>query len=778
MWKLNEIYAENICSFKEIHYVLHQHVTTLIFGNNKDNETQHSNGSGKSALIECIALGITGTPLRKVKNDEIINDKTDECRICLQFFNDSQDEVFTIERQFFRKGPSIVNCHIERNGKGVTTDEAVQPSIDSYNKYILEKLGIGKEELFNNFILSKYKYKDFLNSSDTEKKEIINRFSNASLVDKALEQIETDKQPISEMYRDTELDVTGLDARIETLTEQIGKEEQSKDEKSQNKKDKIEAIEQNISEKRSSIRCKHEEINALSIGINNLEGIDKKVQDIEKLDLPIEEFLHRIKELLPVALADKGTDWNELIAARKQQTYKLERELEKWNQALTVSDSRLRELVIMQTALKEEYRIFSENYTIDIEGYDTQLESLDRQIALVSQQKEKLLTEKRNLRSSIEDIKNKLAGTIICPACQFRFLASDKNFDVVKAQKELREKASKWDKLTYLLTDCDKQTSDIEQAEIQIKDNRRSLIMKNNGWIDKMNATKQKVSNASFSLEEQERSRKKTQNAIGSIQSDIDVLKRKIFDEVFGIIDDACQENERRINLLKEDITAIEMSIDTLEKTITDINNNSDQELLNSLKNSLKEYRKKSVVAIREKEKLGKSLQELNSQEQVFIQFKSYLANTKIAALGKVTNDFLQAIGSDIRILLSGYTPLKSGKIREKISVSLIRNNINYGSIGKFSAGESAQVNLATILAMRQLINTNCEGNKGLDLLVLDEILEATDESGLASIFAALNQMGLTALIVSHGNIAEGYQHKLIISKQNGESYIDAKSKQ
>lgn len=777
MWKLNEIYAENICSFKEIHYVLHQHVTTLIFGNNKDNETQHSNGSGKSALIECIALGITGTPLRKVKNDEIINDKADECRICLQFFNDSQDEVFTIERQFFRKGPSIVNCHIERNGKGVTTDEAVQPSIDSYNKYILEKLGVSKEELFNNFILSKYKYKDFLNSSDTEKKEIINRFSNASLVDKALEQIETDKQPISEMYRDAELDVTGLDARIETLTEQIGKEEQSRDEKSQNKKDKIEAIEKIISEKRSSIRSKHEEINTLSIGINELEGIDEKIQNIEKLDLPIEEFLRRIKELLPVSLAGKGTDWNELIAARKQQTYKLERELEKWNQALTVSDSRLRELVIMQTALKEEYRIFSENYTIDIEGYDTQLESLERQIALVSQQKEQLLTEKRNLRSSIEDIKNKLAGTITCPACQFRFLASDKNFDVVKAQKELGEKASKWDKLTYLLTDCDKQTRDIEQTEIQIKDNRRSLIMKNNGWIDKMNATKQDVSNASFSLEEQERSRKKTQNAIGSIQSDIDVLKRKIFDDVFGIIDDACQENERRINLLKEDIAAIEMSIDTLEKTITDINNNSDQELLNSLKNSLKEYRKKSVVAIREKEKLGKSLQELNSQEQVFIQFKSYLANTKIAALGKVTNDFLQAIGSDIRILLSGYTPLKSGKIREKISVSLMRNNINYGSFGKFSAGEAARVNLATILAMRQLINTNCEGNKGLDLLVLDEILEATDETGLANIFAALNQIGLTALIVSHGNIAEGYQHKLIISKQNGESYIDAKSK-
>ena len=67
MWKLNELYAENICAFSELHYVLHQGVTTLGFGNNMDNESQRSNGSGKSALIESIAVGITGSPLRKVK---------------------------------------------------------------------------------------------------------------------------------------------------------------------------------------------------------------------------------------------------------------------------------------------------------------------------------------------------------------------------------------------------------------------------------------------------------------------------------------------------------------------------------------------------------------------------------------------------------------------------------------------------------------------------------------------------------------------------------------
>ena len=85
MWKLLSIHAENLCAFKEFHYVLMQGVTTLIFGNNMDNDSQKSNGSGKSALVEAVALGITGSPLRKIKNEEIINDMADECIVCLQF---------------------------------------------------------------------------------------------------------------------------------------------------------------------------------------------------------------------------------------------------------------------------------------------------------------------------------------------------------------------------------------------------------------------------------------------------------------------------------------------------------------------------------------------------------------------------------------------------------------------------------------------------------------------------------------------------------------------
>lgn len=257
------------------------------------------------------------------------------------------------------------------------------------------------------------------------------------------------------------------------------------------------------------------------------------------------------------------------------------------------------------------------------------------------------------------------------------------------------------------------------------------------------------------------------------IQGDLSNVRKKIFDEAFDLLDDEIGKKERTIKKLEETTSATEGSIETLQQTIKELKESSDTEVIESLRLSLKEFMKKSTKAVSERSKIESRLNALKEQGQRFVEFKTYLANTKIEALSKITNEFLESIGSDIRIKFSGYTILKTGKLRDKISISIIRDGVDSGSFGKLSEGEKARVNLANILAMHKLINVNCDGDKGLDLLVLDEILEAVDENGLANMFSAINHIGVTALVVSHGNVAENYPYKLIINKQNGESYID-----
>ncbi len=771
MWKLNRITAQNLCAFRELDYQLQQKVTTLIFGNNLDNESQRSNGSGKSALIECIAVAITGNPLRKIKNEEIINDNAEECFVNAQFVNDSCNEIFTIERRLFRKASATVTCSVERDGSIVETDEAVQATVEAYNRYILEKLGITKDELFNNFLLSKFKFQDFLSSSDREKKEIINRFSNGIMVDNAIEKLSEDIEPIQEDMHKADLEIAGIDGRIEMLVEQITNEENSQAEKKRTKNEKIATMQQTISTKRELIRQKKEEAKAVENIQEKLKIADTDMQKFENEEHSVESYLTGIRTILS-PLGIELSDWEKIIERKHVEQHTLEAELTQWGKNLVNAEEKVNSLTISQNLLKTEYQTFATSYALKANSFDKKLVEMEQQISRINSDAGELRKNRRTLSTAIEELRARLAGTITCPKCKYNFLVSDSHFDVATGLIELNDRKTEFENMSSLITECENKAVTIEKFQEEMRDDKRTLACQNSGWEDRLERTARQMRVASDELEMVNTNHKKVKNAINSLLESIEGICKRVFDEAFDLIDDASREKKRKVKDLQEEMQTAKCSIETLEEAIKELNMSSPSGTVDSLKASLKTYRKKSSEAVHIKSDIDKRMQRLEEQHQRFIRFKSYLANTKIDALSKITNEFLENIGSDIQVKFSGYTILKTGKLREKISVSLIRDGIDLGSFGKFSAGEAARVNLATILAMQKLINSNCELDKGLDLLVLDEILEAVDEDGLSSMFNALNTLGITALVVSHGNISESYPHKLIITKEHGYSAI------
>lgn len=774
MWKLREIYAQNICAFRELHYTLTQGVTTLIFGDNRDNESQRSNGSGKSALLECVALGITGSTLRKIKNEEIINDQAEECFIELVFVNDCSTEEFIVERQLFRKDSSVVKCSIVRDGVLVTTDEAVQPTVDAYNRYVLEKLGITRDELYNNFVLSKHKYQDFLSCSDKDKKDIINRFSNGVLVDKAIEEIQGDKIPIEKKVRQFELELAGVDGKISVLQEQISNEEEKKDDKIKSRQERIASINKNISEKRSIIRSQRNQEVLLEQNKEKLKRADEELQKLENEEMTFEKCLSSIRSIIiPLGLEDKFTNWKSVIKSKNKALSDTQNKLESSNISLANAEQRLSVSNKKHELFIPEFEVFTSEYEQHDSIIGKEIENLTIRSREVQGNLDTLKSDSRQLNNIINNLKNMLAGTINCPACGYGFIVANRDFDVEIAKLELERCEGKFNdvsnqigKKNDLLTDCERKYS-------LTKDKRRALIQELDQWHHNKNSIEQEVKLAEHALMMCKSEQEQVYAQIQLIQSDIDNLHRRLFDEVFELVDNQFKSIQRQLSDIADNINGSNASIESLEGMIAELQNTSVDDVTENLRKSLKEYRTKSSEIIDNKTIVEIELRKLEEQEENFVMFKTYLANTKIEALSKITNEFLENIGSDIHIKFSGYTVLKSGKVREKISISLIRSGMDCGSFGKFSAGEAARVNLATILAMQKLINSNCEGDKGLDLLVLDEILEAVDEDGLAHMFHALNGIGITALIVSHGNIAESYPHKILVVKENGESKIN-----
>ena len=737
MWKLKTIEAENLCAFRSLSYMLRQGVTTLIFGDNRDNESQQSNGAGKSALLECIAVGITGSPLRKIRSEEIINDAAEECRIALRFINDSAAEELLVNRRIPRKGASSVSCTLYRGGKQVVTDEAVQPSVDAYNRYILDKLGITRDELLNNFILSKYRYEDFLSSSDKEKKEVINRFSNGILVDEAIAKVEEDIVPLSEKKRQVELELAGLDGRIGMLQEQIRKEEEAGAERGRTRVERIMGLETAIAAKREQIRTGHENVDRLEEQLAGVQRADEALQELEAGDTALEACLEKIAEMMSLFPDARQTDWDKVIAEKKGRLQTATERLKDCDAVLKQAEQELKNRTDGWEQFKKEYAAFCEAYRDQSDTTAERLREIDIRLRDLSGSIEELRHKRRIVSAGIDGLSNKLAGSITCPFCGHEFLVAEPQFDIEAGMKELKL--------------------------------RQRQLTEINGRID---GHERAIRNATRHVEEVESGHKRIASEITALQSEIEGVRRKVFDEVFGFIDERNAALNRGIRVGKEDIQAAACAIDTLQATIRELDEAASPDLIQSLKDTLRETRGKSNEAAGRKTAVDARVRALEIQRERFVQFKTYLANTKIEALSRITNEFLQDIGSDIRIRFDGYTVLKSGKVREKISISLLRDGMDCGSFGKFSAGEAARVNLATILAMQKLVNSNCDGDKGLDLLVLDEILEAVDEAGLASMFEALNSLGGTVLVVSHGNVAEGYPHKLVIVKENGESRL------
>lgn len=772
MWKLKNIEAENLCAFRHLSYAPKQGVTTLIFGDNRDNDSQQSNGAGKSALLECIAIGITGSPLRKIRAEEIINDAAGECRLRLHFTNNACNEELLVERRIPRKGASTVACTLWRGGKKVETNEAVQPSVDAYNRYILDKLGITRDELLNNFILSKYRYEDFLSSSDREKKEIINRFSNGILVDGAIACVEEDIAPLVAEQQQVNLELAGIDGRIGMLQEQIERETAAGEERGRTREARIAELEAAIAAKREQARLRGESVAGADSALEKIRQADGTLQEMESSDTPLEECLKAIETFMPLFPDARRTDWSRILELKKEDLEVARANLDNLDAAVRLAEETLEKKRAAWEEFKAGYDGFCSGYEERTTDFRSRLLDIDRQLRDLAGRLDNLRRTRRTISAGIDELSNKLAGTITCPACGHEFLVAHPGFDIEAGTKDLRMRQQQLSEINGRIEAGEQQTEEVEMRQSRIRAERRTLEDDRHGWEQRLSDHERSVRGAADNVESAERNRKRVHAEIAALQEEIDGIRRKVFDEVFGFIDERNAALDREKRKAEEDIRAAECAVETLLETVREVNEAATTDLTQSLRAAMKQEKQRSTQTAKRKCEVDDKVRALEVQRERFVQFKTYLANTKIEALGRVTNEFLAGIGSDIRVRFDGYTMLKSGKVREKISVSLLRDGVDCGSFGKFSAGEAARVNLATILAMQKLVNANCDDGKGLDLLVLDEILEAVDEAGLASMFEALNALGGTVLVVSHGNVAEGYPHKLVIVKEHGESRI------
>ena len=769
MWKLINIYAQNLCAFKELDYQIGQGHTTLVFGNNMDDDSQVSNGSGKSALIEAIAVGLTGSTLRDIKMEEVINDAEDVAIVRLSLFNTLTEQTMTIIRTISRKEAQMVNLTIlDVDG---TLREEVQPTVADYNKTILDLIGLSKDDIFANFIISRHKYSSFLSCSDREKKEIINRFSNGNIVDESIAALQADMEPIKAQLADANSAVSVSKGRVSAIDEQIASAINDSKERLQKKSSRIAEWKDNIAKKRAYIREQNEIIEKGNKTIDIMDALANKMDALEKGEGSIESDYATITKIFEENHLKAIKNYTESIEQLHSQLNQKQEHKEKLNTILAEGRLAVAKAKQKFTSLQQDYNDIAAAYPAKYETITNKIQELLDTVQKLEDENAKLSSRNASISMNIDTVKSQLAGTITCPKCGHKFL--------LQTEKTIDELEVELDKLYASQKEMISKINYNKQTIQTVTSEGRSARNEQNDLNTKKAECSKSVTDAQAEVDDLSRSVSRSLSAqeiingeIASIKKQVDSMRTDMFDEVFDTLDGVIKTAETEINNASVNVQTANGAITSYEESIAELENASDTDVIDTLKASKKKYEEELESAIAAQEKVQQELDKYQQQERAFTEFKTHLANTKIEALSHITNEFLEAIGSDIRIVLSGYTVLKSGKVRDKISITLIRDGVDGGSFNKYSEGEKSRVNLANILAMHKLTNVNCAEGKGLDLLVLDEILDTCDERGLSNMFQALNQLQLTSLVVSHGNIAEDYPHKLIINKQNGISYI------
>lgn len=786
MWRLKEIEGNNIVSFRHFKVVANQNVATLIFGQNMDNENQRANGSGKSSLVEALSFALTGETLRKVKVDEIINDEFEDADVTLTLENDFDDTVLTISRSIHRKGSQEIELHkFNADGEEIETDKTIQPSVADYNRFIFGELGLVKNDIYSNYILCRNKYKSFFDCGDKDKKEIINRFSNGIIVDEAMEAMKADIDEVSARLEVSNNDVARVNGKIDAANEQMNEIYLARQEAAKTKEENIKSLRDKMAEKRGDIDALREKIAESDKRLDLIDEVGNQIEDIESSKDSFEECYNKIVRLFQKNQLGELEDYMSSVEEQAVEISECEKKVSELTEKLDTAKWALSGIRKTHTKASDEYNQYKDECSVSDKEDDVRVDRLKKDIDELGLKSYNLYKVVKDVLHKAEDIgreivsaQNLLYGAVECPKCHHKFiLSTDKTTDDIQAEiDELTARKSELGEkevaLRKEINDIEalSDEKDLEVGRIRKEKDKRNVELQN--LYKDVQLASEQLNDCVSRINSIEATIDMTKNKILAANGKIDNMRKRMFDDVYAIIDGKIDAGENYVKNLKETISHYEGIIEQYRINIKDLEQSQSDDIMGVLEESKKAYEKELEEVSEIRDKVSAEFEKLKNQETYFTAFKTHLANMKIDAISAVTNEYLEKIGSDLRVYLEGFKVLKSGNIRDKITVNILRNGIDCGSIDKLSAGEKTRVCLASIIALQQLTNSACENGRGLDLIIADEILDASDFDGLMSYCDAINSLGITAFIITQNAIAENYPYKLLVSKKNGISTI------
>lgn len=251
--------------------------------------------------------------------------------------------------------------------------------------------------------------------------------------------------------------------------------------------------------------------------------------------------------------------------------------------------------------------------------------------------------------------------------------------------------------------------------------------------FNKLDGVKDIISEEKTKLNAEKRS---LENDIYSLQGKLEVQMQNIEKEISR---DFEKEKEIRISALEKEISLFQEQIESKQKEVDELS-----------------------VQVIEKDRWVNR----------FKDFKMYLAAEQVKNIQNRANKILEKENSDLRLIVEAFKQDSKGNRKDEITPYVIRDEAE--SFWYYSGGERAKVEVATIIAFQQMINsTNPYG--GLEFISFDEVTEGLSKEGLFDMVEALDSMLKFPVLVTTHVLDGSYLEKckvLRIRKENSVSKI------
>ncbi len=536
MWNLKSIEAKDFLSYKEMELGIKPKETTLIYGKNLTDKGVASNGSGKSSILEVLCFGLTGNSLRKVKNKELIRNGEGVATITVSVENPVIPMTLRIVRTIDEKKASTVRLY----ENDTLREDLMDLKPKETDKVILEHLEISYNDIVNYYLISKEKYASLLLSSDTQKKEVINRFSKADYIDAVFPKIDQD----IEMQEGATVKYTGIKdgclSKIELLTEQI--EALKEKDVDAEKQERIQKIKASIDTKMGEIESE----------IKNEQEAGQKVEGHE----------------------DK----------KKKLTSSLEKlvGVEKLNQEVNDLEGKEKDLFLN---FKEEE---NDNYL----GPISDVQDIIKRGRIDIQECDDLLKSSNTTLATLRKIE---MGEIECPACKHTFLVGDQELTLEECKEKIVQET---EVIELIESDKKEKQNTLEESEGLLKELQKELGAFREKYNTKTQGLNNEIAEKRRKIGEVDKEKSEIESQIRGCDNFIDLEQRKQdrANNVITSLQDEIKEHERKIGEVEKEANPITKQIKELsgqikaqEKVIAD--NAKDLEKEQDKLDELKEWK-------------------------------------------------------------------------------------------------------------------------------------------------------------------------------------------